>query len=599
MEDKKMQCREVQQQLNGLCDGERLSPVGRYLETTRHVLACRECREAWRRLRQMRRLARRLPCASVPASLREPILPRLLDVLPGAEPAGRGRRQIITRAAQAAVVVGLVGLGLVVVPWKKDRPVGEAVEAAVRGANTWHLKGWKLRDGQRVPWEIWGRRSPFFYREQLGDELNFDDSTQRVRLVPTGEPEQRLALRLASGPAPSDQWSQWLTMGAGWRGSMVLRETRDQILVRGGLDCGMQGPYSIARDYFWIDKRTWLPLEWEYRQSWSNSKAPEQVIDALQAEYDVPLPAAVTTLRLPAGVRVADTLSAPPDADLPTENVQRAHGLTVQAQALAIDPDSNILVRVRSWLGSFKLGAEGTGTSNDVETSHRYRTVNLLQPPPPTVETGYRTEDGQVYAPFDLPRLHLWLANGDVLMMLAPLEPRPAGAALPRLLTLDLVVVPQVATRAGRMWSSSVLFDQEFTWTLPLPAQAAPIRIDDFLPPGHRDRGHYLPGADDSTVAGNIDRARAGAYGIARRYERAIYWLRQGLAAVPPFTNDAQLRRLDLANVYEQAGDRARAAAAYREVMRISREHPETWNYYAYQAKGELEYLAHNHRRRG
>ena len=90
---------------------------------------------------------------------------------------------------------------------------------------------------------------------------------------------------------------------------------------------------------------------------------------------------------------------------------------------------------------------------------------------------------------------------------------------------LGIALARQVATRAGRTWSSSVLFTQEFTWTLPLPEQAAPIRIDDFLPPGHRERVHYAPGADDSTVAGNIAGARASAYGIARRYDRAIYWV--------------------------------------------------------------------------
>src|SRR5205085_8914093 len=139
-----------------------------------------------------------------------------------------------------------------------------------------------------------------------------------------------------------------------------------------------------------------------------------------------------------------------------------------------------------------------------------------------------------------LPRPSLALASGDVLMLLAPLEPRAAGAALPRSLVMELQITPQVATQEGRTWSSSVLFDQEFTWTLPLPERAAPIRIDDYLPPGHRDRVHYKPGADDSTVAGNIAKARGDMYAIARRYERAIYWQHRALSAVPPFTNTAQ-----------------------------------------------------------
>jgi hypothetical protein len=276
--------------------------------------------------------------------------------------------------------------------------------------------------------------------------------------------------------------------------------------------------------------------------------------------------------------------------------VQRAQGLTVQTEALAVAPDGHLLVRVRSWIGNMKLGDQGTGTYHDVGTSHRHLTVDLRQPPPPVVETGYRTEDGRAYVPFSLPRLALMLANGDVLMLLAPLEPRPARAALPRSLTMEFHVTPQVATREGNSWSSSVLFSQEFTATLALPERAAPIRIDEFLPPGHRSRVRYAPGADDSTTGGNIAKARAGAYGIARRYDRAIYWQQQGLAAVRPFTNDAQLRRLDLAQLYVHSGDRKRAAATFREVIRVSREHPETWNYYAYQAKGGLEHLSRNRR---
>src|SRR5262249_889526 len=149
-----------------------------------------------------------------------------------------------------------------------------------------------------------------------------------------------------------------------------LRETRDQVFLRGGLDGGMQGPYSVAMDYFLVDKGTWLPLRWEYRLSWSNSKAPEQVTDTLQAEYDGALPDEVTTLRLPPGAKMADTLSGPRDPTIPTENVQTAHGLSVEAKALAMDPDGSILVRISSWLGSLKLGSEGTGTFNDVETNH-------------------------------------------------------------------------------------------------------------------------------------------------------------------------------------------------------------------------------------
>jgi tetratricopeptide (TPR) repeat protein len=180
------------------------------------------------------------------------------------------------------------------------------------------------------------------------------------------------------------------------------------------------------------------------------------------------------------------------------------------------------------------------------------------------------------------------------LTLLAPLEPRPKGTPVPRSLTLDLEIVPQIMTRGG----SSILFRQEFLWTVPLPERTAPIRIDNYLPPGHRQRMRFAPGADRSTVEGNIAGARAQQYEVENDFDRSIDWQKRGLALVQPFTNDAQLRRLSLAHTYEEAGDRQHATQWYREVIGISRRHPETWSYYAWQARASLKYMANHKPRR-
>ena len=104
-----------------------------------------------------------------------------------------------------------------------------------------------------------------------------------------------------------------------------------------GSDGGMRGPYSVADTYFTLDKRTWLPTRYEYREHRSNSKAPAWVAETLQAQYDLRLPDSAAALRLPPGVVMVDTLSAPTDPSIPTDNVQRAHGLTVQVKALAMN----------------------------------------------------------------------------------------------------------------------------------------------------------------------------------------------------------------------------------------------------------------------
>jgi hypothetical protein len=483
----------------------------------------------------------------------------------------------------------LIAIVIALCPWKKDQPLGAAVEAAVQRANTWHLRGWKLQGGRQIPWEIWGRREPFFYREQLGDELNFDDGTHRVRLVPTGGSGQQVALRLASGPAPGDQWRGLLTMGTGWSRFKVVQRTPNQVTLITGIDGGMQGPYSVAEDYYTVDRHTWLPLQWEYRQHFNNSKRPPWVAETLKAEYDVPLPATATTLRLPSRIRLIDTQSAPTDPSVPTTNVQRVGGLTTQVEALAIDADGNILLRAQAWLGNMKLAAPGSAAGYNVETNVRYRTYGE------TRDTAYHTDDGKPYVEF---RPRVWfdlLTTGEILKLLAPLEPRPKGAPLPRSLTLNIEFAPGVWGKGG----SAPLFHQEFTWTVPLPSKSNTIDLNHYLPPDYHRRFRFpAPDYQPSSAESNIAAARAMQYELENNFPRAIYWQKQGLALAQPFTNAAQIQRLNIAHLYSEAGDMQRAAAMYREVIAIHRRHPETWGLYAWQAQGALRRLGQPRRHR-
>src|SRR5207244_1132598 len=140
----------------------------------------------------------------------------------------------------------------------------------------------------------------------------------------------------------------------------------------------------------------------------------------------------------------------------------------------------------------------------------------------------------------------------------------------------------------------------------PLPEKVAPIRIDDYLPAAYRQLHRLPPGLDDSTMAGNIARARSIRYRTRDDFARAIYWEQQGLAAVPPLTNDAQQRRMDLAVLYHLAGDLPHALAACREVIRIGQAQPEGWSPAARRmwhrfprgAQAEMEYLSHPRRPR-
>ena len=184
-----MQCTEAREQLNRLCDGERLEGARVYFDVTRHCLACAECRAVWRLLKRQRRLTRYLPSLPLSPCLREKVTASLppTEAPPALVTMCRARRGFRPSTAAIAAAVFVAAVLVAVTPWKGGKTGAAAVEAAVQSANTWHLVGWKLRGGQRIPWEIWGRRAPFFYREQIGDEETYvigDSGPRRISVLP-------------------------------------------------------------------------------------------------------------------------------------------------------------------------------------------------------------------------------------------------------------------------------------------------------------------------------------------------------------------------------------------------------------------------------
>jgi hypothetical protein len=403
--------------------------------------------------------------------------------------------------------------------------------------------------------------------------LNFDDGSQRVRMVTTRPDGKPFALRLASGPAPSDQWQRWMTMGRDWHNLKPWRETPDTVVIHSGGVSDRKRPYPPMGDYFIIDKRTWLPLEWEYRADTSTSPRVEAT---LRAEYDVSLPDDTTRLKLPEGARLVDTLSPAASANVPTENVQRARGLTLQVVPLAMDTDGTVLVRSSCWLGTLKLGVwDGTPVSYSVETDHMRFGADGTQ------DTPYHADDGSRYIDLRTSLSSVALPNGDQLKLLAPLAPRPKGAPLPRSLKLELLVWVSIRDEAHQVsWGGdSFLLRQPFTWTLPLPTHPSPLRLSQYAP-GPGPRG--LP------LAAAIASDRALQYDIMGDRGRAVFWTRQALGAVKPESNEAQDFRLALAGRYDRSGNRQRAEAVYREIIAVRQQHPETRNYYAWQAQVAL-----------
>src|SRR5205823_11620317 len=94
--------------------------------------------------------------------------------------------------------------------------IAARVKAAVQRATTWHLKGWRDNRGKRIPWEIWGRRRPFFFREESGEKVVVDDGRERLENFPGAGGGGMLFVRMASRPLPGDEMWVHLTTGERW-----------------------------------------------------------------------------------------------------------------------------------------------------------------------------------------------------------------------------------------------------------------------------------------------------------------------------------------------------------------------------------------------
>ncbi len=147
----------------------------------------------------LRHLASRLPQAAPPETLKGRIM-HLIASAPAVTPV-RQRRSAGFLLAFISVTVMLV-LGLALTDQVYFRPRLTKVETlqsapdaiaiidmpakaslislTIHQSNTWHFVGWRIVDGQTKRWEVWGRRSPAFYREQIGSETVVINNSERA-----------------------------------------------------------------------------------------------------------------------------------------------------------------------------------------------------------------------------------------------------------------------------------------------------------------------------------------------------------------------------------------------------------------------------------
>jgi len=467
-----------------------------------HLATCPACRQFRQEVARIHTAARRLPHTPLPESLR----PRILDALPASpvpvRPIGPPRRRLA-----AGLVAALLGaLALIAGPRLFVRPTNAAeVLSAVRKTHTWHLAGWQNKMGKQIPWEIWGRRSPYFYREQIGDEILQDDGTHRIHVIPPQRMHSRgIVLRMPSRPLapttdggnPLDTHAAFLD-GIGLGTETYLSEltevsrTISRIILKAPtVESGDFTQYGL----FTVDAHTHLPLQFELRKTIIREfvdhrchpiRDPEPHIEAtLRAEYDSPLPPEVAdAVPQPEGYLIADAADSPtlpavpdPDAAAPAA-IATKNGITLQAEALAQDREGNLKLRVRAWLGSAPTNEYKILLAQDIS----------LRCPPYTQpgEGAYPTDDqGGHYVQLNAPEADSTVPQiGFRLCYLTHIEPTPAGAtSLPHTVTIPLrariFLYEDILENGSSSMHTVPIMEENLSITIPLPGKAKDLDYD-------------------------------------------------------------------------------------------------------------------------
>ncbi len=580
--------------LKACLDGE-MSPLRR-LRVRRHLQACAACTEAAQAITLLGTEARRWRAAQAPPpTLRHRILSRLKFAQEEPRRPCRGeKRQTALRWAGVSLVTATLVLWLTLAPQgRHGRIMAATVRQALEDVNTWHLQGWKLVGGKRVPWEVWGRRSPFFYREQLGGQVITDDGAERTQVFPPdpaiGRP-MGLVVKTSSRPGDEDANTGWnfTKMFAARPDNMKpWQETRDQVVFDEN-DAGMQGPGTVTDNLYIVDKQTALPVQIEVRRG--NDKSSDRLTsEFLTAEYDVPLPDLGAVPQWPSSCPVFDATNSIPASSLPRENAVSSNGITVQMTPLGEDSEGNILVNVHAWLGGVLLGRRPPIYAHvDVP-----RNLGGAAAAPPAAQDDL----GRGYIGVDVLDGQQGQKEGDWLMVLSPLEPPSAQAERPRQLTLTVHVAPAVmAALSGikGMVGEQRLLDENVGLTVGLPKKAAPFDqsrfqgltgepLDALIATAHAD--YWINGFDWKDPS-DLMRLK----GV-----RSIAWRKQALQLLPPGSRDAPVEHERLVQTYDEMarryhhlGDRQHAAEALRAIIAESNEPPAMPHDFRKRAEEEL-----------
>lgn len=456
-----------------------------------HLASCSGCRAYKRNIAQINRVASTL---SLPLQ----------------------RKPIMARSVIGALTVATaVGIGLLIGPrftTSKSLAASE-IHAAILKANTWHFVGWKIVNEKKVKWEIWGRRAPFFYREQLGDDLLIDNGKTRLRLLSrTRLCPKSYAILLPSSPLSADPSlpKEHFFEGIGGEYLNHLTPTWDSDPKSSTLTFSSKITHGLGLDDITelvVQRQSQLPLSLRLIKQIHEERTPKnahlepddtpvksrEISAELRCDYNVTLPANLD--------------QAPQDSDIKinTLTTPEHSGLTLKPTVLAQDAEGNVQLQTRAWLGNTLLEENTTpGLNFSPGVADRVGSPEQFQ---------YTKDDqGRLYLTINGPRNVA--ANGNPIW-LVPLEPLTPNSIRPRFLHVPLRASVSTLFEDGRVNAYAnmkllPILTTNMTMTVALPTETKPLPYDN------------QPTSEGLQVAGAVETLAYDA-AMARHY----YYVRQ------------------------------------------------------------------------
>lgn len=335
-------------------------------------------------------------------------------------------------------VTAVIVIALLVAPRsRRTTGLADEVAATLETVNTWHWRGWRMVNDKKVDWEIWGRKKPYFYREQTGTDIVLEDDTRRVQLFAADSGSKRSRGLIIRSPLVSkmteDGTVSYRSMlhPAFWYGLFKpYKEQGPNAIFR--LPATYRADKARGYQYYTVNQKTRLPVQ--YEQRYQTIKGPWSD-EFLQAEYNVQIPAEMTQEPEGGNVQIVDVTGNAKVESVPQENTLTVNGLSIQILPVAVDAEGNVVMRVRGWLGGIPL----RGLAQDEEQLGLH--VNI--------GTGGRSAGTPEWYRDDRERTYRFVSGastrlpaGDWIILLTPVEPLKADSPRPHHLRLALTLTP-------------------------------------------------------------------------------------------------------------------------------------------------------------